>query len=255
MTASALWRAQAVRARPVQRPSFARTQGADRVRRRGLGHADARHAARRQRRRAPSARNRRDRPRDRTGRKPSSKAIGRRCGRAWPSIAPCPSSHATRKRAAASSTDPGFDLLTRFKTFKDDVLRFLVDFDVPFTNNLAEQDIRMTKVKMKISGALRHPGRGQEYSPACAPSSPPPESNAATILQILAATPTKSAKPSSPNRHGLAVTKSRKRTPLKPLKSFGRVDLCARALTPTRRAGPSRSRSPSRSPFRPDGRL
>ena len=39
--------------------------------------------------------------------------------------------------------------------FKDDVLRFLVDFDVPFTNNLAEQALRMMKVKMKISGAFR----------------------------------------------------------------------------------------------------
>ena len=50
---------------------------------------------------------------------------------------------------------PGFNLLSRFKAFNDDVLRFLVDFDVPFTNNLAEQNLRMTKVKMKISGSFR----------------------------------------------------------------------------------------------------
>ena len=50
---------------------------------------------------------------------------------------------------------PGHNLLIQLHQFKDDVLRFLVDFSVPFTNNLAEQALRMMKVKMKISGAFR----------------------------------------------------------------------------------------------------
>lgn len=50
---------------------------------------------------------------------------------------------------------PGHNLLIRFRKFKDDVLRFVLDRDVPFTNNLAERDVRMMKVKQKISGGFR----------------------------------------------------------------------------------------------------
>lgn len=47
------------------------------------------------------------------------------------------------------------NLLERLQNFEDDVLRFMVEKEVPFTNNQAENEIRMTKVQQKISGCFR----------------------------------------------------------------------------------------------------
>ena len=47
------------------------------------------------------------------------------------------------------------NLLERLSNYEDDVLRFMDNPLVPFTNNLGENDIRMTKVQQKISGCFR----------------------------------------------------------------------------------------------------
>jgi transposase len=60
-----------------------------------------------------------------------------------------------RKRRGRQRRRTGHNLLLRLSTRKEDVLRFLTDPDVPFTNNQAEQDGRMMKVKQKISGGFR----------------------------------------------------------------------------------------------------
>ena len=72
--------------------------------------------------------------------------------------------------------------------FKRDVLRFLYDFAVPFTNNLAERDIRVMKVKMKISGGFRTMAGARTFACLRAVISTARKQDW-NILKTLAATP------------------------------------------------------------------
>ena len=60
-----------------------------------------------------------------------------------------------RSRRGRLKRRTGHNLLIRLRDFKDDVLRCLLNPAVPFSNNQAERDIRMMKVKLKISGCFR----------------------------------------------------------------------------------------------------
>ncbi len=60
-----------------------------------------------------------------------------------------------RKKRGKPKKGKGRNLVERFDQRRHEVLAFLYDFTVPFDNNLAERDLRMGKVRQKISGQFK----------------------------------------------------------------------------------------------------
>jgi transposase len=67
---------------------------------------------------------------------------------------PPPEETGVRKRGRKKKSKAR-NLVERMRDYSEWVLRFVHDFRVPFTNNLAERDLRMMKVQQKISGTFR----------------------------------------------------------------------------------------------------
>ncbi len=80
---------------------------------------------------------------------------------AQPPLGPPPG---MRKRKGRRKRRTGHNLLLRLQDRRQDVLRFVTNLDVPFTNNQAEQDGRMMKLKQKISGGFRSREGAEDFA-------------------------------------------------------------------------------------------